>query len=389
MEPSSDKKLPCMNAEQQRAIATAEQVLGVPLQHATALSGDDRRNLILRASAPLRSVIIKATRDKNYRPQDAKAFEAGLVKEWVATAFLAQNAPGNGPVFLGGDAQLGLIVLEDLGESLGSLVAPLLGDSAETAERALIAYATAIGRLHADTLHCIDHHADFLRRDFPAAVKRPFDPEAWRRAGVDKVTDLLGSAPSAEGIEAMARHLSDPGPWHGLAHRDGCPDNVLLSGDRAHLIDFEFAGPGHVLLDATYWRLGFPTCWCAGRMPDGVIARMDRAYRDAAALAIDDEAFRREMAMALFVRLFASQAWLLERALGEDVTWGISTNRPRLLCHLDAAIAGEARRNSSRSLRPSAALLMATALGAMRWRGDRKRWPEWREPSSLMIMTPP
>jgi aminoglycoside/choline kinase family phosphotransferase len=91
----------------------------------------------------------------------------------VATAFLAQNAPGNGPVFLGGDAQLGLIVLEDLGKSLGSLVGPLLGDSAEAAERALVAYATAIGRLHAGTLHCIDHHADFLRRSDGLLITKP------------------------------------------------------------------------------------------------------------------------------------------------------------------------------------------------------------------------
>ncbi len=180
MEPLSGKTLQHMDTEQQRAVAAAERVLGVPLQHVTALSGDDRRNLILRASSPSRSVIVKATRDKNYRPQDAGAFESGPGQGMGGEAFLSQHAPGNAPAFLGGDAELGLIVLGDLGEGLGRLVGPLLGDSAETAERALIAYATAIGQLHADTLHCIDHHADFLRRDFPAAVRRPFDSEAWR-----------------------------------------------------------------------------------------------------------------------------------------------------------------------------------------------------------------
>lgn len=367
MEPSSDKKLLHMDVEHQRAVAAAERVLGGPLQQVTGLSGDDRRNLVLRASAPSRSVIIKVTRDKGYKPQDAGAFEAGLVKEWVATAFLSRHAPGNAPTFLGGNAELGLIVLEDLGERLGSLVGPLLGASAEAAERALIAYAKAIGQLHADTLHCIGHHADFLRRDFPAAVKRPFDPEAWRRAGVDRTADLLGSAPPADAIEAIAQRLSDPGPWHGLAHRDGCPDNVLLSDGRAHLIDFEFAGPGHVLLDATYWRLGFPTCWCAGRIPDSIIARMDRAYRDALPVEVDDGAFRQEMAMALFVRMFASQAWLLESALREDSPWGISTNRARLLWHLEAAIAGA-------DGIPTLTGLRATA---MRWRNDLgRRWPD-------------
>jgi Ser/Thr protein kinase RdoA (MazF antagonist) len=367
MEPSSDKKLLHMNVEQQRAIAAAERALEVPLHHVTALSADDRRNLILRASTPSRSVIIKATRDKDYRPQAAEAFEAGLVKEWVATAFLSRHAPGNAPAFFGGDAEFGLIVLEDVGESLGSLVGPLLGGSAGAAERALIAYATAIGRLHADTLHCIDRHADFLQRDFPAAIRSPFGAEAWRRAGVDKVAALLGSAPPADAIEAIAQRLSDPGPWHGLAHRDGCPDNVLLSDGRAHLIDFEFAGPGHVLLDATYWRLGFPTCWCAARIPDGVIASMDRAYHNALPIGVDDGAFRQEMAMLLFVRMFASQAWLLEGALRDDSTWGISTNRPRLLWHIEAAIAGA----------EGVPILDGLRATAMRWRDDLgRRWPD-------------
>jgi Ser/Thr protein kinase RdoA (MazF antagonist) len=356
-----------MNAEQQRAVAAAERILGVPLQQVAALSGDDRRNLVLRASTPSGSVIVKATRDKDYRPQDAAAFESGLVKEWVATAFLSQHAPGNAPAFLGGDAELGLIVLGDLGEGLGSLVGPLLGTSAEAAERALVGYATAIGRLHSETIRCIDRHADFLRRDFPATRRQPFEAETWRRATVDTISGLLGAEPPADTIEAMARRLSDPGPWHGLVHRDGCPDNVLLSNGRAHLIDFEFAGPGHVLLDATYWRLGFPTCWCAGRLPRDVIARMDRVYRNALPGEVDDDAFRQEMAMLLFVRVLASQAWLLERALREDVAWGIATNRPRLLWHLDAAIAGA----------EGVASLDGLSATAMRWRDDLgQRWPD-------------
>ncbi len=354
-----------MNAEHQRALAAAEHLLGIPLQHGRALSNDERRNLVLRAFTPSRSIIIKVTRDRSYRPRVAEAFESGLVKEWLATAFLARHAPGNAPAFLGGDAELGLIVLEDLGGSLGSLVAPLLGESAEAAEHALAAYARAVGQLHGDTLHCIDRYDDFLRRDFPAAIRRPFDPEAWRTS-VDKVAALLGDAPPVDAIEAIAQRLSDPGPWLGLAHRDGCPDNVLLSNRRAHLIDYEFAAPGHVLLDATYWRLGFPTCWCAGRLPDRVVAAMDRAYRDALPIDVEDEDFRQEMAMLLFARMFASQAWLLERALREDATWGISTNRPRLLRHLDAAIAGA----------EDVAILAGLRATAIRWREDLgRRWP--------------
>jgi hypothetical protein len=71
--------------------------------------------------------------------------------------------------------------------------------------------------------------------------------------------------------------------------------------------------------------------------------------------------------MLLFVRMFASHAWLLERALSEDVTWGISTNRPRLLWHLDAAIAGA----------EGVAMLEGMRTAAIRWRDDLgRRWPD-------------
>ncbi len=361
-----------MNDEQARAVAAAEAILGTALSEVTALSDGERRNLILRASTPARSIIIKATRTKDYDASSAEAFELGLVKEWVATAFLSRHAPGNAPAFLGGNAETGLIVFEDLGAGIGSLVSPLLDGPSDVAERALVGYAAAIGRLHAETLPCIDKHADQLRRDFPGAtIKPPVGGRSWRAAVADKVTGLLGgSLPEAE-IATVANRLAEPGPWLGLAHRDNCPDNVLLSDGRARLIDFEWAGPGHVLLDTTYWRMGFPTCWCAGRVPETVIDLMDRAYRAelvrALPLAADDERFRQEMAILLFVRLFASLSWLLESALREDSKWGVSTNRPRLLWHLDATISGAA----------GVSMLAGLRTTAMRWRQElAQRWPD-------------
>jgi hypothetical protein len=223
-------------------------------------------------------------------------------------------------------------------------------------------------------LGCIGRHGDYLRRDFPAAMARlPLGGPEWRKAVVDKVVGLLGHAPPEAEISMVAGRMSEPGPWLGLAHRDVCPDNVLFAGGRAQLIDFEFAAPGHILLDAAYWRMGFPTCWCAGRVPDTVIASMDRAYRDVLApalpMAADDVCFEREMAIFLFVRMFASLSWLLERALESDVDWGIGTNRPRILWHLDAAIAGAENVSLLEGLRTTAVL----------WRSDlARRWPDAR-----------
>lgn len=376
--------------EQRRATETAAAALSqrwrasVSLGSVTALGDADRRNLVLRAlasrdGAPPQSIIVKATRDAAFNPGAADLFEAsGLAKEWAATAFLAEHVPTarHAPAFLGGSAAQGVLVFEDLGSGLGNLVDPLLKGPADRAVAALIAYATALGRLHADTLGCAADHARTLQRAFPAAT--PPDPgggESWRQQTVARMESLLGGAPIAPSIvgeiAAVGERLARPGPWFGLVHRDACPDNVLLDDGHARLLDFEFASPGHVLIDASYWRMGFPSCWCAGRLPTLVLGEMDCAYRAALEPALplvrDDRAFHEEMAILQFARLFGSLGWLLDKALAEDRPWGLSTWRRRILWYLDAAARGAEQ----------AGVLGELADMARCWRADLgARWPE-------------
>ena len=371
-------------SEQQDALDAGTAALSrawgqtVVLRDVQAISDEERRNLILRAVAtgqgfPDRPIILKATRDKAYDPTSLDVFESGLAKEWVATAFLTERLSGDrhAPVFLASDRARGLIVLEDLGAGLPSLVGPLLNGPAEAAAQALLAYARSLGRLHAATLGCIDGHTETLKQAFPGAtVHPPVGGPAWRGNVADKVVALLGGPVPDDEIDAIADRMANPGRWLGLAHRDPCPDNVLFAGTEARLLDFEFAGPGHVLLDASYWRMGFPTCWCAGRVPADQIAAMDDVYRRELGTALPTalgDVFDREMALFLFVRMFASLSWLLEGALKEDDTWGISGNRARLLWHLEAAIAGAEK----------ARVLPDLCAAAARWRADLgTRWPE-------------
>jgi hypothetical protein len=165
--------------------------------------------------------------------------------------------------------------------------------------------------------------------------------------------------------------MCDPGPWLALVHGDPCPDNVLLTAQGAALLDFEFAAPGHALIDAVYWRIGFPTCWCAGRVPDAVAERVEQAYRDAVAGAIpeagDAAAFRREYAVAMTVRLFGSLEWDLDAALKGDSAWGRATLRNRILWHLQATIEAMER----------AAALPGSHRVAQAWLTDLgERWPD-------------
>jgi len=351
----------------------------VRIRDIEALSGAERRNLILRGKAIRegrgdRPVVIKASRSASYDPDAATAFaDSGLVKEWAATAFLAVRAPGreNCATLLAGDPARGVLVFEDLGAGLGSLVEPLLRGGAAEAERALAAYAAALGRLHADTVACADEHARALQAAFPAARR----PVRQFRARLDEITSTVrerigGERPPAEELADIARKREEPGPWLTLVHGDPCPDNVLIADGRIRLIDFEFARPGHALIDAVYWRFGFPTCWCAGRIPDAVAARADAAYRAQAGLvigdALDDTHFRRESAYVAAAWLLECLQWRLDVALKEDGEWGIASMRSRLLWYLEATL----------GMTKQAGILPGFQSVARTWLTElRDRWP--------------
>ncbi|TMJ00053.1 MAG: hypothetical protein E6G97_20950 [Alphaproteobacteria bacterium] len=359
----------------------------VDIRNVRVLSSAERRNLILRGiairdSGQDRSIIIKATRSGAYDPTAADAFdEFGLVREWVATAFLSAQAParGHGALFLAGDVQHGVLVFEDLGAELDSLVGPLLHGKSDAAERALMAYALALGRLHADTVTNIVEHGRALQTCFPAASRNPPRDNSRLEEIAVQVCNRIGGAPPRGDVAQIAKRLDEPGIWNGLVHGDPCPDNALLQNSHVRLIDYEFAGPGHVLLDAAYWRIGFPTCWCAGRIPDPIVARVEAAYRSqlGAVLGseVNDTVFHSEMALMAAVWLLRRLAMHLDTGLKEDRMWGIASIRSRLLWYLDVTIA----------MTEAAEVLPEFRSVARAWSAElRTRWPS----SGLLSLYP-
>jgi hypothetical protein len=147
------------------------------------VSDERRRNFIGRAravdeSGHIHSIIVKATRSSSYDPDAENVLEtSGLVREWVAAAYIAARAPGRGSALLAGDVARGIMVFEDLGRDLASLVNPLLKGTAEQAERALMLYAKSIGRLHADTANCLASYHETFQSIFGAG--RSFRPSSW------------------------------------------------------------------------------------------------------------------------------------------------------------------------------------------------------------------
>jgi hypothetical protein len=356
----------------------------VTIDEVQPLSDERRRNFIGRAravdeSGRIRSIIVKATRSSSYDPDAENALEtSGLVREWVAAAYIAARAPGrgHGSALLAGDVPRGIVIFEDLGRDLPSLVDPLLKGTAEEAERALMLYATALGRLHADTADCLASHHETFQSIFGAGRShRPSGQRVEKEA--DFVVDRLGGAPPASELEMLSMRLSDPGPWQCLTHGDPCPDNALIVDGSMRLIDYEHARPSHALLDGIYWQIGFPTCWCAGRLPADVASRIADVYRaeiaPAMPLALDDAAYRAELVYAATTWLFTCLSWRLEEALKEDSTWGIWSIRGRLLWYLQAVI----------DMTACADVLPGINGAAHGWLSElQRRWPD-AEPLGL------
>ena len=343
------------------------------------LGKETRRNIILRARATAdgmapRSVIVKATRAPSYDRKAADAYAtSGFVKEWAAASYLARHVAAQPftPALLACDLDQGVLVYDDVGAFVPSLVRPLLNGTAIEAEQALTAYAEALATLHRATIGCRNGHAAILREGFPSSAIPP-PAHLWLEDVARSLRDALGDGSSrgrgrpGRSTPPAARRLA------GLGARRPMPRQRPARERRAgHPADLEFARPGHALLDAAYWRMGFPTCWCAGTVPTEIVHRVDRAYRVAMGpadrVAGDDDAFKRESAFIDMAWLLGNLAWLLKDALAEDGTWGRATNRSRILTYLQNAI---------QSTEEASILPRLRAWAVSRQADLRSRWPD-------------
>jgi len=369
-------------------LAAAERLLSnvlgsqVRLGEVESLTEKGRRNVVLRcrnlSSGAPSSFIIKQVAVENYDPRDATSWDVRrFLSDWVGAEFLSMilNVPRCSPRFYAGDRASGFFILEDLGPHR-SLVKPLLEEDAASAATALLTLATCLGKLHAATR---SHSARF------ESLCHDLSPQAglvsWTGAEFHERITLLQAglerlavrreAAFLQELEAVSGAIERPGPFFTYVHGDPCPDNVFLSGERVRLIDFEFGRFGHALIDATYGRMMFPTCWCANRLPEGLISRMESAYRaelvKGCPEAEDDSVFETALVAVCAFWLLNTLGWQLQGALREDRTWGIATVRSRLLARLETFLAIAGERGQLPAVRGMAERLLEVL---------RERWPE-------------
>lgn len=337
-----------------RAKPVAERVLSelwgnkISLGQNEKLGGSNRSNVyrfpVLPGSTELpKSIVVKQAREltnESYDPEGTEGPAWRLFNDWAGLQFLTELAGADSPTpqFYGGDREAGIVILEDLGQGT-QLDHLLLGNDSKAAEHGLLGLMTALGRLHALT---IGHQSTFeaLRDRLGPRVKKASykDIVAQQQQAflqfIDGANVRLRSNLTSD-FKTLEGFLNPDNPFMAYSHHDPCPDNCLFVGQTMKLLDFEFSGFRHALLDGVYGRIHFPTCWCVNRLPDHVYHQMEQVYRQELAQGcpevLDDEVFNRVLVEACTWQMLRS---LFIGVLEEDGQWGISTHRQRALLRL-------------------------------------------------------
>lgn len=281
---------------------------------------------------------------ENLSTEQGKRF----LNDWVGAEFLSSLHPDNriSPVFYGGDLAQGFFVFEDLGEH-HNLVNPLLQGDPVNAENGLLKYCIALGTLHAMTSGKARVYEAMFSARFPG--QQPFAEELLgiteRMQRVYELLERLGISATQETgdeIKEVTDAVTSPGPFLAYIHADPCPDNLFDMGNTYRFIDFEWGHFGHALLDAVYPRMMWPSCWCANRLPDEIITRMESNYRakliEGCPQAKEDAVWELGLVQMCAITLLNRLAWDLEQALQEDRKRGIASIRQRTVAQLESFI---------------------------------------------------
>jgi Ser/Thr protein kinase RdoA (MazF antagonist) len=369
--------------EKQAAEAVLARAGGERTQVRAAERIWDRAHVLRLELADGRSVVLKRRGD-----QEDDAGDRSFETEIAALELLSGMPVPVAPRLLGADATAGILLMEDLGQG-ASLAGSLLTGERERAEADLIAYARALGSMHAWTMQCVPGPAGpeahpAMERDpgWLAAIANGKEPFLAAAARMGLPSD--GVASEIDQIPVTLRQ----GGNVGLVHGDPCPDNVLLFDGACRIFDFETSGWGSVVLDGAYLLAPFPSCWCFADLPAEVAAPAIDAYRETLGTAGIGLGTDWDAGVAA-----ALAGWIVARGraitvvLDEDPQWGTTTMRPRLLAWLRNFIE---RAGGGQSLPRLRAILveMHDQLSS-RWPGVRvPEFPALARPGSQAVPVP-
>lgn len=274
--------------EIEEAVAAAESVLtgrfGAQIRLADPEDlGGAGRSVVVRVRVAVTPFSLPRTLVvKRYPPAaaDRDPFAHEAVSHQLLTALPSEERLT--PELIAYDARRRLVVLEDLGKA-PRLADKLLGSDARAAERGLLSWAHAMGRLHATTA---GRDADFdalMRRQGTQCCQDPVavDVHAALAGLPDLLRDVLGVETSEQAKEfavAAGRGFATS-RRRAFSPSTSCPDNHLVTSKGVRFLDFEGGCVRDIVFDAACLRVPFPSCWCAYGLPAGMSEAMIAAWR--------------------------------------------------------------------------------------------------------------
>ena len=338
------------------------------------LSEPDARNIVLRllidkpTTDMPKSLILKKTSinqkifDTSSNDETEVEKMSRFAREWAGLEFLTAIGSTHAPHFYAGSLEHKFILTEDLGSNHPSLVGPLTRISSkeniQKAEAALSAYASRVGKMHADTFGMADKYMSILNRVYPKALRCHFISESDGMEVFAQLSVLTGDKSHAlqEEIRSILKFGISPSDFNVYLHGDICPDNVYFQKNEMRLIDFEYGDYGNALIDGVYLRMSMPSCWCSKAVPNSVLQRMESIYRQELkaklVLAGDDYIYNKNLTFACAYWIMRALQSLHEIKLidnewicpsgpvDSDSKWEPKENafRPRILSRLEAFI---------------------------------------------------
>ncbi|MEO6881123.1 MAG: kinase [Mycobacteriaceae bacterium] len=298
---------------------------GAPVHLGDAVDlGGSERTIVLRVrprenpfSLP-RTLVVKkilSARDLN---EDAvqESFLREAVSYQFANSLPLRHRPG--AALVAHDPDERILVLEDLGSG-PTLSDVLCDDDPVLAQRGLIAWAQALGRMHAATAGREDDFAALLRHTGRTRWSDPLEgPARQALAGLPAVLhSSLGvdTPPAVATRAARTTHLFGRGGHRAFSPADLCPDNAMTNAGGVQFLDFEGGGFRDVVLDAACALVPFPACWCVPRISAEQGEKLVQAWRAEVVAAWpqlgDDGVLRERMFDAHLLWAWLSTWWFL------------------------------------------------------------------------------
>ena len=351
----------------------------------------DRRNRIARlflssGNNETRSVIFKQSLSDKSQDTTDEDIMARFARDFAGLKFLNGSDINHSiPKFLGASQSFRFILLEDLGDTHISLVDSLTKSDPGKAIAALKRFTKSLAHFHMASYERLGEYDELLLSNHPNRESLE-ERIKWNQDDVlpklESVYDLLGISFTndlkQEASYVIEKTLS-PGDFYVLTNGDICPDNVFDHEDKdeLQLIDFEWVRPGSSLLDATYFRMNFPTCWCAKALPESIVDELESLYRETISskieASLDEGKYNENYVAACGFWLLSSMPFAL-RIMDKDECWSsgpVPTDslwkqeenlaRPRFISRLQAFIQVSRTHNLLPHLRKSAEQMLAHA----------------------------